>query len=411
MKFKKKTLMLISFTLGTLLVATTALADIMNKSGYDQLKDALKVTAEKSSDEFDSFTMDVSMALKDNGKTLLTENEIRKYDRSKGASENISSRETNGVKNNSQTYSDKTTQIRVSNSDPTYYVTEYTNGRTEEAFSNPFKEGRADDLEKIVDAVVGGLKDNVVVTDNSGGSKGLEGSITEVQIPSLVNALASYQFKQTFNGNQENLPHLTKDIFVKEVKGTAKVDKDGALESILGSAELSGKDDQGAVHDVTVEVLAKLSGVNSTTVTKPDLTGKKVVSNSISNSGFEISNPEKFVGKFKNNILIEKDGKFVKVGERILIIAHFDNKTVAGRYYEEYKPGFEQYANNKLEFTFDAQFEANGNNANFDYLNESGNKVQGGICIDQSAGKIYLNGSMSTAGGVLFDSTFSPDLE
>ena len=38
MKFKKKTVMLVSFALGTLLVATTALADIANKSGYDQFE-------------------------------------------------------------------------------------------------------------------------------------------------------------------------------------------------------------------------------------------------------------------------------------------------------------------------------------------------------------------------------------
>lgn len=57
----------------------------------------------------------------------MTSNEIRKYDRSMSASENISSGENIlGDKHNSQVYSDKTTQIRVSESDPTYYVTEFT---------------------------------------------------------------------------------------------------------------------------------------------------------------------------------------------------------------------------------------------------------------------------------------------
>ncbi|MDD4347367.1 MAG: hypothetical protein PHZ11_10940, partial [Desulfitobacteriaceae bacterium] len=76
MKFKKRTVMLVTFTLGTLLLATTALADIANKNGYDQLKDTLKVTAEQCSETFDSFTMDISMVMKDNGKTFLTSNEI-----------------------------------------------------------------------------------------------------------------------------------------------------------------------------------------------------------------------------------------------------------------------------------------------------------------------------------------------
>lgn len=412
MKVKKKTAMLVSFTLGTLLVATTALADIVNKSGYDQLKDALKVTAEQSSEKFDSFTLDFSMVMKDNGKTLMTSNEMTKHDRSKGASETISSGESlNGNKNNSNYYSDKKTMIRISENDPTYYVTEFTKERTEDAFSNPFKEDRATDLEKIADAIVGSLKDHVVVTENPDGSKGLAGSLTEVQIPSLVNAVASYSLKQEFNGNQDNMPHLTKDVFVKEVKGTAKVNKDGVMENILGTAVLSGKDAQGTVHDVTVEILAKLSEINSTTVTKPDLTGKKVVTNIAKNenSGPEISNPEKFVGKFNNDILIEKDNKFVKVGERVIEITQIDNKTVTGRYYELYKPGFEEYATTQRDFKLDAKKSEQKNSSDFDYTTESGSK--GNFFLDEHSAKIYLNGSTPSMGGLIYDSEFSPDVE
>ena len=394
------------------MVATTALADIANKSGYDLLKDALKVTAEQSSEKFNSFTMDFSVELKDNGKTLMTANEIKKYDRTKNASENISSGESlNGNKNNSQSYSDRTTMIRVSDSDPTYYVTEFTKERKEEAFINPFKEDSAADIEKIADAIVGSLKDHVVATENSDGSLGLAGSLTEVQIPSLINAVASLQLKQEFSGRQDNLPHLTKDIFVKEVTGTAKVNKDGVMESILGTAKLSGKDDQGKAHEVTIEVLAKLSGIDSTTVTKPDLTGKKVVKNIAKSeySGPEITNPEKYVGKFTNNILIEKDGKFVKVGERILEIAKFDNKTIEGRYYEEYKPGFEDYANSKSEFKFDATNSDEKNGSGFDFTTESGN--HGNLYIDDYSSKIHFNLNTSSPNGRSFDSTFSPDVE
>lgn len=412
MQFKKKTVMLVSFTLGTLLVATTALADIANKSGYDQLKEAIKVTAEQSSEKFDSFTMDFSIELKDNGKTLMTENSVQKYDRIKNASESITSGVSlNRYNNNSKTYSDKKTMIRVSESDPTYYVTEFTKEREEEGFTNPFKEDRAGDLEKIADAIVGSLKDHVVVTTNVDGSKGLEGSLSELQIPALVNAVASYTLKQEFNGNQDSMPHLTTDVFVEEVTGTAKVNKDGVMESILGSAVLSGKDVQGTVHKVTVEVLAKLSGINSTTVTKPDLTGKKVITDIARNekSGLEISNPEKFIGKFSNNILIEKDNKFVKVGERILEITQFDNNSVAGHYYEEYKPGFEEYAKNKSDFKFTAQRPEEKNRSDFEITTESGSK--GNIYFDEHGGKIHFNLNTASMGGMQFDPSFSPDLD
>ncbi|GAB6154961.1 hypothetical protein JCM17380_37120 [Desulfosporosinus burensis] len=416
MKFKKKTTMLVSFTVGTLLLATTALADIASKSGYDEFKDALKVTAEQSSEKFDSFTMDFSMAMNDNGKTLISANETTKFDRTKGASESKSANvDLNGYNNTSQTYSDKTTVIRVSESDPTYYVTEYTKEREDTTFKNPFKEDSANDIEKIADAIVGSLKDHVIVTENSDGSKGLAGKLTEVQIPSLVNAVASFQLKQEFNGNQNKVPHLTKDVFVKEVNGTAKVNKDGVMESILGTVVLSGKDDQGTEHNITIEALAKVTDINSTTVTKPDLTGKVVVRNIARDyEESEIINPEKFVGKFKNDILIEKNGKFAKIGERFVDITHMDNKSVMGRYYEEYKPGFEEYSTNNRNINFSAQFEKDQRgNGNFEYTTESGGKGQGNIFISDYQGKVNFNlHNMNTSpGGLMFDSTFSPDLD
>jgi hypothetical protein len=410
MKIKKKTAMLLSFTLGTLLLATTAFADIVNKSGYDQLKDALKVTAEKCSEKFNSFTMDVSMVMKDNGKTLITKNDIIKYDRSKSASENITTEERlSGEKRSYYYYEDKKTHIRVTAIDPTYYVTEFTKEREHKAFSNPFKEDRAEDLEKIADAIVGSLKDHVVVTENFDGSRELAGSLTEVQIPALVNAVASYTMKQEFSGNRDGLPHLTKDIFVKEVSGTAKVNKDGVMENILGTAVLSGKDVQGTVHEVTVEMLVKLSDINSTTVNKPDLTGKKVVTN-VYKDGSEITNPEKFVGKFKNDILLERDGKFVKVGERIIEVTRFDNQTVTGRYYEEYKPGFEEYATTQRDFKIDAKKSEREHSLDFEYITESGSK--GSLYIDGYRGKINLNmHTPQSLGGLIFDYDFSPDLD
>ncbi|HBV89266.1 MAG TPA: hypothetical protein DEF42_22055 [Desulfosporosinus sp.] len=417
MKLKKKTALLASFTMGALLLATTALADIASKSGYEELKDAIKLTAERGSEAFDSFTLDFSMAMKDNGKTLMSGNETKKFDRKTGATESLSSNvNLNGYTNSSQTYSDTKTMIRVSESDPTYYVTEFSKEREIESFNNPFKEEEAADVEKIIDAIVGSLKDHVVITEKDDGSKEINGSLTEVQIPALVNAVASFQLKQEFNGNhnQSNMPKLVKDVFVKQVTGTAKVNKDGVLESILGIAVLSGKDEQGAIHEISVDALITVTDINSTTVTKPDLTGKKVVRHLERDySGSEISNPEKYLGKFKNDILIEKDGKFVKIGERIIDITHIDTIKVTGQYHEEFKPGFEEYATNTSELSFSAEFiKDQRGNANFEYTTKSGVKGQGNIYFDDYQGKINFNGmNTSYEGGLMFDSTFSPDLD
>lgn len=413
MKLKKKTTLFIAFILGTLLMTTTAVADIANKSGYEQLKDGIKATAESCSEQFNTYTLDVSYVLKDNGSILTSDNEITKYDRLAGAKEYRSNRHNiDGKDYNSYYYNDKTTDIRFSEQENTYYVTEYAEERELNQFSNPFKEEEADDIEKIADALVGNLKDHVLVQENADGSKQLSGSLTEVQIPSLFNAFASLQMKQQFNGRQDGMPHLTQDIFIKEVTGSALVNTEGILENLLATAILSGKDDQGLVHELSLEVLFKLTDINSTSVTSPDLSGQTVVKEVgkryPSQPGF--SNPERFIGTFKNDILIEKDGRFVKIGERFIDITYLDNNAINGKYYEQYKEGYEEYASQQQAFTFEAKFDKDPRNAEFTYVNDAGKTLTGNLYVDEYNAKIhmYLN---TPSAGLGFDSIFSPALD
>ncbi len=413
MKMKKKTTLLVGFVLGALLMTTTAVADIANKSGYEQLKDGIKATAENCAEKFNNYTLDVSYALKDNGKVLSSSNEITKYDRLAGSRESQSNRHnTDGKDYNSYYYSDRTTDIRFSEQDNTYYVTEYAEARELNHFTNHFKEEEAGDIEKIADALVGNLKDHVVVQENPDGSKQLSGSLSEVQIPSLFNAFVSLQMKQNFNGRQDGTPHLTEDIFIKEVTGSAYVNPEGILENLLATAILSGKDDQGQVHELSLEMLFKLADVNSTSVAKPELAGQTVVKQEGKNYPSQpgLTNPQKYIGTYKNNILIEKDGRFVKIGERFLDVTHLDNSGIAGKYYEQYKEGYEEYAAKQHAFTFEAKFDKDPRSTEFKYVNEAGNTMTGHIYIDEFTAKVhlYLNTPFAELG---YDSIFSPALD
>lgn len=411
MKVKKRTLMLISFCLGAMLLATTAFADIVSKSGYDQLKDSLKTTAQKSSEELDSFTLEVTMEMKSNGQTLISSNELAKYQRSNNARESFSTQES--VASNdyrSYSYTDDKVIIRSEDKE-TYYVTEFNSPRSLDLFTNPFAEEGAEDIEKIADALVGSLKDHVIVLENPDGSKELSGSLSEMQIPALVNALASFQLKQEFSGRQVNMPHLTEDIFVKEISGKSKVNPDGMMESLFGTAVLSGKDKNGEVHEISFEVLLKMSDINNTVVTKPDLTGKEVVKEADRlYNGRGIANPEKFQGLFKNDILIEENGMYVKIGERFVDIANIDNESVSGRYFEEYREGYEQYTQDARDFRFNASFDKDGRQAMFDYPDEQGNDVNGSIYFEEYIGKVYFHIHQS-ANGVLYDTMFNKVFE
>jgi len=420
MKLKKKTVMLVSFTLGLLLVGTTALADITNKDGYAQLKDGLKVTAESCSSKLESFTMESSMVLKNNGQVLSSENSIDKYDKIRNARESIVDRQdfyNNAY--NYYSYRDKTTDINYSsNSNDTYTVVEYVDGRdgNPAEFNNPFAEKEAADVERIIDALVGNLRDQVIVKENPDGSKELSGSLSEVQIPALVNAIVSLQVKQEFRGGtvngQAKTPELAEDIFVKSISGTASINQDGLMESILGSAVLCGKDSQGNSHELTLDVMMKLKDINATVVTKPDLTGKKVVKETGRKYSptLEINNPEKFIGPYKNDIIIEKDGKFVKIGERHLTITGVSATSVSGSYQEEYKPGFEQYATDQKDFTFEANISDSKRDGDFTAQTASGTTITGNIYLDEYSAKVNFWFNNSSPGST-FDTSFSPILE
>lgn len=409
MKFKKKSAMILSFVLGTTMLATTAIAEISSKSGYDQLKDSLKYTADAATSKLSSYTMDMSFILKADGNVIASEKSLNKYDLTKQASETTNSRVDGNNNSEYYYYSDKSVRINKSAEEPIYFLTELTNSKESQSLTNPFKEKGAEDIEIIADILVGNLRDAVIVTEKSDGSKELSGSISESQIPALINAAISFQCKNEFSYRPNNdtlIPKITKDIFVKEVTGKMIIDKDGLIQSIQGSGALSGKDINGKEHTITFELSGKLYNVNSTSVNKPDLSGKKVEKN-VQKDFDKLTNPSKYIGKYKTDILIEKDGKFAKIGEKVIDITQIDETTVTGKYQEEYVKGYEEYAATSRSFNFSAKFQDKGLNADFTTTTSSGNTVKGNIYVDQFSGKINFNINESRNSNLLFDSQFS----
>lgn len=413
MRLKKKTVMIISLAIGIVMFATTAMAEIKAKSGYEQLKDTLKYTADSctSSSKLSNYTMELSFCVKDNGNVVSSSEEVHKYDLSKSARENTINDFDGKNKSSSYYYSDKTCSVSHDYNQDIYYVNQYSDGNQNEFIRNPFKEKEASDIEKIADALVGNLKDSVVVKENEDGSKELSGSLKEAQIPAIVNAVTSFQVKKKFGvfdnpDRQNTMPKITKDIFVKEVKGNMTVGKNGVMQNLLGTGTLSGKEDDGTEHTLSFEILCKITDINKTAVNKPDLTGKKVEKSTAQSD--KLTDPQKFIGTYKNNIIIEKDGKFEKIGERVLKIAHIDDKNVSGSYSEEYKKGYEEYAAGRKDFSFDAKFNNNNDklSADFDYKTSSGKADTGNIQLIQWSAKVYFNIPEQTQ-AVLDDSEFS----
>jgi len=385
LKIKQRTGIIIGFTLGALLFATTALADIMSKSGYDQLKDGIKTLAHKASTEYDSLTFEATMVAKVDGKIFEMQSNVEKYDRLKNAKEaNYTQQDAKGKVSKSYSYSDSNTSIYMDEYSDKIYVNQFEKSRDVAVIEDPFAEEEFKDIERIIDAVVGNLKDHVIVNENPDGTKELSGSLSEMQIPALVNAVSSYVLKQEFRHGNDGMPQLTQDIAVKSVTGSAVIDQDGALKNVLASATVTGKDNNDQTHEMSLEILLNVKDINSTVVTKPDLTGKDVVVEII-NDYNSLNNPEKYIGTYKNQLIIDEN-KFVKAGERILEITKIDSTGITGHYYEVIKPEYQDSLSKAEEFDFQATFrDMSERDATFTVTLSDGNTVEGYIYLDYGA--------------------------
>jgi hypothetical protein len=407
LKIRKKQAIAVSFIVGSLLFATTAFAEISSRSGYDQLKDALKNTAESCTSKLSSYTADISIVMKDNGNIISQRNSWSKYDVAKKAIESKSTAVNEGRTDEGYSYSDNEESISYNKEQNSYFVYKFENKNNISSFTNPFKDKRASDMEKIADAVIGSLKDSVVVTENSDGTKQLSGSVSEAQIPAIANALVSYMLKSRYGSpymitrvtRGAQMPKIVDDIYVKEVKGNMTLNKDGLIESAMGTGVLSGKDEQGVEHAIDFELLVKISDINKTAVNKPDLTGKKVVYR-VQKDYTRISKPQMYIGTYKNDIVIEKDGKFQKIGERIVDITGLDDKNVTGRYHEEYLKGNEEYASGARDFKFVSRFQ-DALNSIFEITDASGSKITGNLWIDTNLPRIGFSINQETKQNLL----------
>ena len=192
--------------------------------------------------------------------------------------------------------------------------------------------------------------------------------------------------------NQNVLPKITKDIYVKEVKGDLQLGKDGIIQCVIADAVITGTDDQGKTHEITFELLGKITDINSTKIAKPDLTGKKVENNDSQTDGNKLANPEMYVGTYKNDIAIVKDGKFQKIGEQILEIKSLDDKTLVGAYHEQYLNGNDTYAANSRNFDITAKLDEKNS---FDYKytakDSLGKQEKGDLYIMPHSNSIGIN--------------------
>ena len=378
MKLNKKSTILTFFILGALVLAMSAFADIKLGSGYTNLKDALKTTSSKLAGEVDNFTVDLVASLKLDGKVFEEVVSKVKFDVKNNSRETRDLSLRKGELREHYWYSDEKQSIYKNFEDGSYTVYEKRKPNVKDdkkVINDIFEDEQMKDLEKVVDAFVGNLQD-IVQVEESDGNKLYSGNLSESQIPSTINAMSSFFFKYAimneWNMKNWDIPYAKSNVHLVDMMGKAVENRDGIIESIIFTASISAEDENGVEHIYSLELSMNIKDINNTVVKAPDLEGKEVT---YTKEGYNFD--EKYIGKYKSDIVIEKNNEFLKIGERFVEITSVEDDSFKGKYYEVYKEGYE--ADNIRSFDFIAKYSEVGYFMEMEYINENGKTEKGVI--------------------------------
>ncbi|OCT11197.1 hypothetical protein A8709_05820 [Paenibacillus pectinilyticus] len=290
---KKLAMLGLGVAVGSMMLVTSVYAGVGDAPGYEAFKTAVKQTA-----TIQNVTRQVNVSLQDNGASLL---QVKSTIKSSGT-DHAGSAEVK-VQNGSeeqtiQFYSQDGKQIiKTANSD-VYKVIEQDG--TSAKFKGRDKETHAPDpqtvseVENVVDALVGNLKNYITMDEAAGNGKEIHFKLSGSQISPVVNTVGSLLIKHGATSKdkpvpaeanklgidlrtlQNSLPQLSSDISMDDVEVNASVDADQHITNQTAQIHLSGKDAQGAAHDVVLRIDMTLSSLNSTTPDTVDLSGKQV---------------------------------------------------------------------------------------------------------------------------------------
>jgi hypothetical protein len=282
--------------ISSVVMLTTGFSALAGTSGYNDYKDALKLTK-----ALKSVSIQATAVLQDNGNTLNDAQGNLKVDlQNETASGNIKVIGKSGEQS-VNLYSQQDGEAWKSGDSDTYFVKQ---DKPEKDDQDPSEEGDSawmnQQAETVIDALVGNLKEYVTVDNQSDGSKQISLQLDNAQIPAVIQALAPMAFKQlsgekdqedksnsaTEQKDPEDLfkkslfdmkdLQLTQDIQINNIDLNAVIDPTNYIENQKVSVTFTGKTIEGTQHTVTLNLDVHLSGFNQTTPDSVDLTGKQV---------------------------------------------------------------------------------------------------------------------------------------
>ncbi|MEW9701225.1 hypothetical protein [Paenibacillus sp. SI8] len=289
---KKKWLVLGSAVgISSIVMVTTGFSAMASTSGYDAYKSALKNTK-----AVQNVAVQASASLQDNGNNLVSANGVFKVNVAGKTASGNANVTVNGTQQSLSVYKQEGQTVMKSASSDVYYVKQ--EGKEKNKKEKTTEDGQLSaQVETVIDALVGNLKDYVAVDNKSDGSKDISIQLDNAQIPTVINAIAPIAIKEATKHKDDReqkddnkpepqlfqkdllkdaAPQLSQDIKIENVVIKATVDASNFIQHQEADLTVSGKDDSGTAHKVTLHLQADMSGYNSTTPDTIDLTGKTV---------------------------------------------------------------------------------------------------------------------------------------
>ena len=391
---------IIALILSAVVFTGTAFADALLGTGYDNFKAAGKKTILLVDNDTHNHTIETSFTLKIDDIIIAQEKETIKVDSQNDKRESSSTGLENGMKERSRTsYRDNEMEISTNSEDDTYFVYKYNDDRYQYRGSSTLPD-YIDDIEKIVDAAVGSLKNNIQYENTENGGKSYVGNVSDAEVPTLINAVSSFAVKQSFMsdyrmGTMNTAPKITDNISITGASGRATEDANGYIDSLDAYLGFTGSDEHGVYHKVTIDLTLKAYDIGTTVVIKPDLTGKKVEYATQYGS-------RNIAGLYKNDIVVESESDLVKLGESFLEIS-IDNDVLNGKFSQVYKDGRET---SSFTFTIEDEFfhrpfvatDENGETVTLEMSSNGRNKLY-----------VYFSGNFSNVDSMFSAKDFDSD--
>jgi len=274
--------------IGSAMLVTSGFAASASYAGYDTFKGAVKQTKTA-----DSVSGKLQVSISDNGTKVLSLESTFKKNQEKDAASAVVQLNSGSQTHAFNIYHQEDKTIIKSGDSEIYRVMEHQDSRWKKHHGEHAE--MAKEFENVVDALVGNIRSNVALENQSNGSKHVSLHLAGNQIPEVVNALGSFIIKKASNHHHGEkswhlddngpfaasdlklqLPKLTDNIRVEEVNLDATINTENYIEQKTAEIKIAGKDAVGVEHKLTVELEADFSEWNKTTPDTVDLSGKQV---------------------------------------------------------------------------------------------------------------------------------------